>query len=80
MKQAPIIALLVFSLVFIGVVVNDVPYKIPIAILVGQTIVIFIAAYLDGQREDEPNWMYAGIVAYVIIAFFFVFYNYFSQF
>lgn len=75
-----IIASLIFSLVMIGVVVDDVPYKIPIAILVGQTVVIFIAAYLDGQRENRPNWLYAGIVAYCIIAFFFVFYNFFSQF
>lgn len=80
MKQTPMMALLLFSLVVIGVVIDDVEYKIPIAILIGQTIVIFIAAYLDGQREDEPNWIYAGVVAYCILAFFFVFYNYFSQF
>lgn len=78
--QIHVIVLLVLSLMFIGAVIDDVEYKIPIIVLAGETIAIFIASYLDGQRDDNPNWVYGGVLAYAVVALFFVIYNFGLQY
>ena len=73
------IVLLIVSLVFISVVVEDVESRVPITFLILQTVGVFVAAYLDGKREDDKRWVYAAGLGYIVLAFVYLVSNYFLQ-
>lgn len=73
------IVLLILSLLFIHTVVEDVENRIPFTLLLLQTLGLVIAAFLDGERENDDRWVYAAGLAYVFVAFVYILSNYLLQ-
>ncbi|WP_373034240.1 hypothetical protein [Sulfurovum sp.] len=79
MNNVKFVLFIIVSMGFVGIVVDDVKDGIPITFLVLQTIAIFVAAYLDKQRENDDRWIYAAGLGYVVVTLVFIVGNYLLQ-
>lgn len=66
-------------LILISNMIGDVKNEIPFLLLIIETIMIFVMAYLERENDDEENkdrWLYVGTFFFALIAITYLIFNY----